>query len=553
MRASKNYHLPTLLDGLHYADQYRLLLNTPLQEQDADALSASLQARLAGFNESRLREDFLTLFRRVLPLSSLVPDCYRPWTPVVDSCFEYLILHLSLERLLPRIIELLQLPEDTDIAGRLLVFMRRMPALQKCGQILARDPELDSGLREKLVTLENGIRDVDGAVIRNLLHEHLKGCAAGADIQLDEGLIAEATVSAVIGFTYIRNKGSLPQRGVFKVIKPHIPACFDEDLRMLGGLAQAMRRRADLEVLGSADLPGLFEDVRDLLRHEVDLRQEQTHLAAVTQRYARNPVVRVPEALQEFCSDRITAMTELNGVKVTEAWRKQPIKRVKLSRWIINTLLIEPMLDENEDSLLHGDPHAGNLMVDEEQERLCILDWAMVEQLPREDRRYCLLLLSGVYLRDRALLAGCIQAVSNAQDSQHQLIEELVDKHLATIPWYRLPGVDDFIHLLDEGFTAGLRYRRSLTVFRKILITLEGVLHDISPQTSLDLGCINYLLTQMMSHTLGLGQGLAGTGKIQIPLRQSDAMTLILSAQSWWPRQYLSWLHSLGAGPHQGK
>ena len=61
----------------------------------------------------------------------------------------------------------------------------------------------------------------------------------------------------------------------------------------------------------------VFDQVREKLGTEVNLRGEQAHLEQAKETYASEPEVLIPRLLP-FCSSRVTAMERIDGHKVTE-------------------------------------------------------------------------------------------------------------------------------------------------------------------------------------------------------------------------------------------
>ena len=57
-------------------------------------------------------------------------------------------------------------------------------------------------------------------------------------MKIAPSILSEASVSAVIRFTWQDPATGKRERGVFKVLKPHIPEYFAEDMDYLQGLAQ---------------------------------------------------------------------------------------------------------------------------------------------------------------------------------------------------------------------------------------------------------------------------------------------------------------------------
>jgi len=145
--------------------------------------------------------------------------------------------------------------------------------------------------------------------------------------------------------------------------------------------------------------------------------------------------------------------------------------------------LAVPLFSRQDPAVFHADPHAGNLMYDEPNRELLILDWALAERLSLDARRQLVLLAVMMMLRHREGVREAVQALSRGpgrRQARDRLISRLVDRYFDRLAPDAAPGTLDAMILLDEIALHGVRFPASLFVFRKIVFTLDGVLHDIA-------------------------------------------------------------------------
>src|SRR5215469_13927555 len=109
--------------------------------------------------------------------------------------------------------------------------------------------------------------------------------------------------------------------------------------------------------------------------------------------------IRVPRLIRPLCSRRITAMTAEQGVKVTEAFPRAPLRRGRIARQVIEALIAVPLFSAKPEAVFHADPHAGNLLYNEPHRELVILDWALTERLSLAARRQVVMLAVMTVLR----------------------------------------------------------------------------------------------------------------------------------------------------------
>jgi ubiquinone biosynthesis protein len=391
----------------------------------------------------------------------------------------------------------------------------KVPGLQKLGQIVSRNRHLRHPLREALSQLENGIEDVKVEDIHILIQQELGDRLEAYGVELEPVMLSEASVSAVVRFTWQDSRQAQPQRGVFKVLKPHIPACFAEDMDLLQRLAEYFGARHREYGFVAHVLPETFKKVRRLLEHEVDFPREQDTLRQAHALYQSVRGVRVPRLIPKLCTPRITAITEEQGVKVTSAaahmagWR-----RGRVAGQLIEALIAVPLLAADAEAMFHADPHPGNLLYNSSSGELIILDWALTERLSREQRRHLALLFFMVGLRDPVGAGVEVRALSQRRIRPNsrpaQLIQDTVTGFLDQLPLTHVPGAVDAMLLLERLAVKGVRFPAPLIMFSKALFTLDSILDEIGGSHSFR-GFIlgRHLVQRWLTNRAALGSPLS--------------------------------------------
>src|SRR5437868_8356550 len=155
----------------------------------------------------------------IVPVEKLVPKSYVNWRLPVRDAMMFVVARLSPVRLAPKLLEQIELPFDTPAELRLLRLIAKVPGLQKLGQVIARNQHLHPALRKALSRLENGIRDVRPEDIRSIVLKALGTKAKRYQVEVSTHILKEASVSAVIRFSWKNPQTGLRERGVFKVLK----------------------------------------------------------------------------------------------------------------------------------------------------------------------------------------------------------------------------------------------------------------------------------------------------------------------------------------------
>ncbi|PWU11518.1 MAG: hypothetical protein C5B51_02440 [Terriglobia bacterium] len=453
---------------------------------------------------------------RLIPVEALLPDVPGMWRPLVADAFRFVFSSLSGPRLQAKIAEQMELPPNTAAEARLIRLISKMPGLQKLGQVMARNRRLTPSLREALCELENGMSDVTAEEMHALIRGQLGRLLDVYRVELEPSVYKEGSASAILRFSWCL-PGREREHGAFKVLKPYVPACFAEDMTLLQKLGDYLASRKRAYGFAARDLKEMVAEVRLLLEHELDYVREQATLREAQRAYRSSFGIRVPRVITPLCTEGITAMSAESGVKVTEAFRRFPIRREAIAAQLIEGLIAIPLFSRDRTAVFHADPHAGNLLYDEPNRELVILDWALAERLTAETRRHLILLAIMMLLGSRSGVCEAIHGLSRRGRGGHRAsmrrIAQLVNRFFDQLAAGHSAGVLDAMRLLDEAALEGIRFPASLFLFRKVLFTLDGVLHDVAGSAVR----IDHLLTREF-----LTRWLASFGLFSAPLQIGD-------------------------------
>jgi ubiquinone biosynthesis protein len=504
---------------------------------------ARLQAAFASVDWALHRDKLQEVLRELLPIEELVPPVYEQWRPVIRDGFDFIGARLSSDRLAPKLVEQLTLPASTSVEDRILTFIRRVPVLQKIGQTVARNANLENSFRARLTILEDGIHDVEESEIRAEVETQLAPLLAEYRVDLKPGIYGEGSVSALLRFTCRACPGIGPVAGVFKVLKPFIPKYFKEELALLADLAAHFDANQQHYNLDKLNLRAILDEIRELYEREIDFIHERENLITAGERYGGVAGLRIPRPIAALSTASITAMTEERSVKIIDAFPGNLLRRKELARRLIECLVARPLFLGRELSPFHADPHVGNLRVDEANGDLVLLDWALTGTLTTVDRRSLLLLLLTLPLRDEAQILAALSEISLAKDEVTQIfLKRQIEIFMDDLPLGSIPNPGSLGDLVDDLLRAGLRFSGSFLIFRKMLSTLADVVEQISPSETIQQVVLEYAVTNGLVSALAPG---ARKREFQIPLRASDLLQLGLSAQLLLPRVWAQTARSI--------
>jgi ubiquinone biosynthesis protein len=270
---------------------------------------------------------------------------------------------------------------------------------------------------------------------------------------------------------------------VLKILKPGVKDRLMGELDIWADLGVFLEERCEHHGLPALDYRETLDSVSRLLRQEVHFELEQKHLAEAADFYADNPSVVIPRLLP-FCSSQVTAMERVDGVKVTDT-DIDSSGCTMLANTLLDALVAKPFWDTSKISRFHADPHAGNLFCTPER-RLAVFDWTLVGYLDKAQRTDLVQMILGAFTLDETRICRAVSRLGRTQPEESQL-RSCVSDGLREVRNGRFPGFDWSQHLLDRiALSTKMGFPDSLLLFRKAILTLSGVVADITPDHSLD-------------------------------------------------------------------
>ena len=279
---------------------------------------------------------------------------------------------------------------------------------------------------------------------------------------------------------------------MFKLLKPDIEARLGEDLEILGALGDFLDVACERYRLPALNYRDTFDTIRDLLLHEVRLTEEQEHMAEAANIYAASPGVLIPR-LFPFCSTRLTAMERVRGHCLLHQPPALPQARRQLGLLLAQALIAAPIFSPSPAALFHADPHGGNLLLTPGG-KVGLIDWSLAGRLHKASRVQLAQLLLGALAWDTKRMrlaleglrryetpsgrAGVLQTIGG--DRAPNRISQTLEAGVRLFRCGALPGVSWLTRLFDNlSLQTGLVLDGDLLLFRKSLLTLQGVLSDL--------------------------------------------------------------------------
>lgn len=354
------------------------------------------------------------------------------------------------------------------------------PAFIKIGQALSVRPDLlPPDYLQALETLQDDVERLPFSVIRERVEEELGVRITQGFAHFEEEPLAAASLAQVHAAT-LRDGREV----VVKVQRPQIRESIDVDLKILRGIAQTADRFT--EQGKRVRFEQCLDEIAETLAEELDYRLEADNLRNFREHLQAYPSLRVPQPIDDFCSERVLTMERLPGSKVGTALGlkrlDQPLGRYadELVRAYMDQIFLR--------GLVHADPHPGNLLLSDEG--LGLVDLGMVMRLGPHMREALLRLLAAMADGDGDAVARHTTGLSEPLEvfdprEWQRRCNRIITRFAGSTLKRGLEGEGALlIRLTREAAECGLRPPPEMAVLGRTLLALEGVVCQLDPATS---------------------------------------------------------------------
>ena len=326
--------------------------------------------------------------------------------------------------------------------------------LMKVAQLLATIPEaVPAEYAAELGKLQNEAPPMGAAFVKRRMMAELGPDWSQRFASFDLKPVAAASLGQV--HKAVSHEG---RALAIKLQYPDMASAVEADLSQLGMLF-ALHRQFDPAV----DTREIAKEISERIREELDYRREAKHAALYTEMLADVPMVRVPETIPELSTNRLLAMTWLQGDKLLSFKEHDLETRNRLATAMFNAW----WLPFSRFGVIHGDPHLGNYSVFSEggtAQGINLLDYGCVRIFPPR-------FVGGVVDLYQGLLHNDQERVVHAYETWgfKNLRKDLVDVLNVWARFIYGPLLDDRVRTIANGVAPGAYGRQEAFTVHKAL------------------------------------------------------------------------------------
>lgn len=396
------------------------------------------------------------------------------------------------------------------------------PTFIKIGQILSTRPDIFSPeIAGELEKLQDAVNPFPFEEVRQVIESEFNAPLETVFKSFKQEPLASASLSQV-------HLAVLPtgQNVVVKVQRPNIESCIKVDLEILRDLVNFIVNRTNYGAL--YDFVGMMNELEKTLLNELDFRKEGANADKFRQNFIGRKGVAVPVIRWIYTTGRVLTMEHIEGIRINQC---EELVAAGIDRTDLAIRLSQDMMQQVlEDGFFHADPHPGNLSIKKDG-TIVFLDLGMVGRLNEASKSSLTALFLGIAAQDGHQVAEALIDLDTMQrrgSIRHfeREIDKLLDKYLS-VPISEIQVGPLVAEIFQLAFRTHIQIPGEMTLFAKVLITLQGITEMLDPELNLLV-----IMKPMASRLLRQSFSLKKVGK-QLHRNLTDYQALLKQAPTF--------------------
>lgn len=268
---------------------------------------------------------------------------------------------------------------------------------------------------------------------------------------------------------------------VIKVQRPGIAESIRADVSVLRSLARMLE--AVVEEVGIYSPTGIIDEFDRAIHEELDFQHEANNTRLMYRNHEGRTYVKIPRVYDQLSGSGVLTLEFVKGSKLAQANLDEQGKQT-LARNILEGSFKQLF----EDGLFHGDPHPGNLLV-QDGPVLVLLDFGLVGRVTPQMADTLISLILAVALKDSDSVARLLYRVG-IPDRRANLVgfKADIEAILGTYLPARLSDINAK-HLLRDLLDLAVKYRikvpKEYAILSRAAVATEGILRSLWPDMNI--------------------------------------------------------------------
>ena len=353
------------------------------------------------------------------------------------------------------------------------------PTFVKLGQIMSmRSDMLPQAYCDELKKLRSEVAPMPFETVRQIIEEQYQKSADKVFSYIKEEPLGSASVAQVHAAQLLDGR-----KVVVKIQRRGIHQTMEQDIAIMRRAAKLLRivpKAGDV-----VDFNGLLDEFWLVSQQEMNFLVEAEHLERFAELNGEVAYATCPQVYKELSTDTVLVMERVEGIPIDH------LEELRLHGYDLDQ--IGERLADNyikqilSDGFFHADPHQGNILIREG--KIVWLDLGMMGVLAARDRQLLRTAMLAITRQDIYELENAILSIGvlHGKIDHNALYEDIrifVDRYgssdLADLQLGKAMS-----EVMEIATKHGIALPTSITMLVRGVLTIEGVLEECSPTTSL--------------------------------------------------------------------
>ena len=255
---------------------------------------------------------------------------------------------------------------DTELPTNLrMMFQELGTSFIKLGQLLSTRPDMvGERIAKEFEQLQEDNPPVPYEEVKRVIESELNGNIDELFSEFSKESLATASIAQVHEARLITG-----ERVAVKVQKEGINENLEQDLAIMKSLAKTVHKYSD--EFRKYNLPEMIKEFDHSIHIELDYTNELINMNVLGANFEEDETIHIPIAYADYCTPKVLTMEFIDGTNLQDVYvsDSEEFDKELIAKRVIDSFMKQVLID----GFFHGDPHAGNIIILEDNV-VCYID-----------------------------------------------------------------------------------------------------------------------------------------------------------------------------------
>ena len=270
------------------------------------------------------------------------------------------------EKIIPSKDDEYEIMLDTELPKNLrMMFQELGTSFIKLGQLLSTRPDMvGERIAKEFEQLQEDNPPVPYEEVKRVIESELNGNIDELFSEFSKESLATASIAQVHEARLITG-----ERVAVKVQKEGINENLEQDLAVMKSLANTVHKYSD--EFRKYNLPEMIKEFDHSIHIELDYTNELINMNVLGANFEEDETIHIPIAYADYCTPKVLTMEFIDGTNLQDVYvsDSEEFDKELIAKRVIDSFMKQVLID----GFFHGDPHAGNIIILEDNV-VCYID-----------------------------------------------------------------------------------------------------------------------------------------------------------------------------------